>query len=254
MELFGLLVIGFFIGISHAMEADHLAAVASINQSGRGLKFLLHRGIVWGVGHGFALLVICGLFVLLGGNLNHVIEAWLELLVAIMIIGLGANTVHKMLRRRIHFHLHQHDGHTHFHAHSHQDQHQDHNQAKHQQHQHQQHQHQHDQHQHQHSRGHWLALAIGLLHGAAGSGALLVIVVAATHSIAEAFLYITIFAVGAIVGMAILSMIISLPLSIAELQARRLNKMVLIALAGFCFWTGGQLGFDSLMLLGLINI
>ena len=75
-------------------------------------------------------------------------------------------------------------------------------------------------HQHKHpKRGHWLALLIGLLHGAAGSGGLLVLVVAATHSIFEAFIYILVFAVGAIVGMALLSIVVSMPLSLAQAGA-----------------------------------
>jgi sulfite exporter TauE/SafE len=96
-------------------------------------------------------------------------------------------------------------------------------------------------------------LLIGLLHGAAGSGGLLVLVVAATHSIFEAFIYILVFAVGAIVGMALLSVVVSMPLSLAQASAGRVNKIVLTALAGFCFWTGSHLGFSSLTILGFIN-
>ena len=241
MELFGLLVIGFFIGVSHAMEADHLAAIATMNQSGRGLRFMLKRGFVWGVGHGVALLTICGLVIIAGGSIDQLVEAWLELLVAVMIVGLGINTLHKMIKQRIHFHMHQHDGHAHLHAHSHA---KDSVKTPHHQ----------IAHDHRHPKqGHWLALFVGLLHGAAGSGALLVLVVAATHSIFEALVYIMLFALGAIFGMALLSVIISMPISAAQLQAGRINRIVMVSLAGFCFWTGGHLGLNSLMLLGFIG-
>lgn len=241
MELLGLLVIGFFIGITHAMEADHLAAVASVNQHGRGLRSLLHRGVVWGIGHGIALLLICGIVILASISFDKRVEAWLELTVAAMIISLGLNTIYRLAVRKVHFHVHQHDGHKHLHAHSHQAEPAPipHSQLA---------------HQHKHpKRGHWLALLIGLLHGAAGSGGLLVLVVAATHSIFEAFIYILVFAVGAIVGMALLSIVVSMPLSLAQAGAGRVNKIALTALAGFCFWTGGQLGFSSLTILGFIN-
>jgi len=241
MELLGLLVIGFFIGITHAMEADHLAAVASVNQTGRGLRSLIHRGVVWGIGHGVALVIICGIVILASISFDKRVEAWLELAVAAMIIGLGLNTVYRLAIRKVHFHVHQHNGHKHLHAHSHQNEQAGipHSQLA---------------HQHKHpNRGHWLALLIGLLHGAAGSGGLLVLVVTATHSIFEAFIYILVFAVGAIVGMALLSIVVSMPLSLAQAGAGRVNKIVLTALASFCFWTGGQLGFSSLKILGLIS-
>ncbi|MBL6841402.1 MAG: hypothetical protein ISQ84_04520, partial [Pelagibacterales bacterium] len=105
MELLGLLVIGFFIGITHAMEADHLAAVASVNQHGRGLRLLLHRGVVWGIGHGIALLLICGIVILASISFDKRVEAWLELTVAAMIIGLGLNTIYRLAVRKVHFHV-----------------------------------------------------------------------------------------------------------------------------------------------------
>lgn len=242
MELFGILVIGFFIGIRHAMEADHLAAVASLSQNGGGVRFMIRRGMAWGIGHGIALLIICGLLIAAGDSLSQIFEAWLELLVAIMIVALGINTLLKMLKQKIHFHIHQHDGHAHLHAHSHSA---DRTTRL---------SHEKMPHEHKHAKqGHWIALLIGLLHGAAGSGALLVLVVAATHSIFEALIYVFIFASGAVVGMALLSVVISMPISMAQLQAGRINKIALASIASFCFWTGGQLGLESLTLLGFVG-
>ncbi|MEW6270011.1 MAG: sulfite exporter TauE/SafE family protein, partial [Thermodesulfobacteriota bacterium] len=102
--------------------------------------------------------------------------------------------------RRIHFHVHRHgDGAPHLHAHAH-----DRDTGS----------HEHSAHAHQH-RATSLprALAIGTLHGLAGSGALVLVALPMLGSPAQALLYVASFALGSVAGMVLFSLVLSLPLA-----------------------------------------
>jgi len=75
-----------------------------------------------------------------------------------------------------------------------------------------------------------MALGVGLIHGAAGSGALLMLTVGATQSVVQALGYFAIFGVGSIAGMALLSMVVSFPLLLAQRGAEwlHISMMMLI--------------------------
>lgn len=240
MELYGLLSLGFLIGMGHALEADHMAAVATLNDSPASKRHVVTRGAYWGLGHTVALLLICGLVFISGISLNAQIEATLELLVGLLIIFLGMRVLRRIKKMNIHLHLHEHDGNRHLHAHSH-----DHNQVS-------QHSAPHAvlSHQHRHmNKENFMALSIGLLHGAAGSGGLLVLIVAATQSISQSLLYVSLFGLGSILGMAALSFAASLPLSLMQKGASWLQPVTSMAIAGFAFWIGGSLASSSFLVL-----
>lgn len=197
--MFEILITGFLIGMRHAIEADHLAAIASIVTNERVLnkKRALWHGISWGLGHTITLAIICMSFMLLGQYIPENIAAILEMLVGIMLVLLGMHVIYGLLRERIHFHRHQHtDGRAHFHAHSHK-------QSK--------VSHKIDPHHHKHHLS-IRPLAIGLMHGVAGSAILLVLLIESFTSVWSGFIYILIFGLGSVVGMGILSLIISMPI------------------------------------------
>jgi len=116
-----------------------------------------------------------------------------------MLVFLGLDVLRKLIKKRIHFHLHLHDSEQHFHAHSHEgENHQQHNP---------------DNHQHEHGQAFPLrALLVGLMHGMAGSAALIVLTLQTVSSTTQGFLYILFFGIGSIFGMASLSFIIAIPL------------------------------------------
>lgn len=238
MENWSLLAFGILVGMQHALEADHLAAVAALSAGRSTRRGIVLRGAWWGVGHTIALFGICGSVVVLGLSLESRVEAALELCVGLMVALLGLNVLRTMLRRRIHFHAHDHgNGVRHIHAHSHETDTGAHGASR---------------HRHRHPDvGLAKALAVGLLHGAAGSGALLVLVVAAAQSLPAAFAYIACFGVGSIVGMAALSFVASFPLKAAERGAAWLSTATTSAIGVAAIAVGAGIALESWRTLGL---
>lgn len=198
------LFLGFFIGIGHAFEADHLAAIGTLASSGNATpKRLALLGASWGIGHTTTLFLFSLAVIVFGAVLSDRFAARVEFGVGIMLVVLGATVFYKMWRKKIHFHLHSHeDGKKHFHAHSHfgaKIAHKD------------------DSHEHEHAPVlSWRAYIIGLIHGAAGSAGLVALTAAATQNIVTAMFYVLIFGLGSILGMATLTFVASWPMKIAE--------------------------------------
>jgi hypothetical protein len=120
------------------------------------------------------------------------------MLVGVMLVVLGLDVLRRLVQERIHFHLHRHqDGEVHFHAHSHVGEEQ-HNPRR---------------HVHEHPEGFPLrALFVGLMHGMAGSAALILLTLQTVRSPMLGLLYITLFGIGSMLGMALLSVVIAVPL------------------------------------------
>lgn len=215
MEFYTLLILGCVIGMQHALEADHLAAVAALSENRNSRRALILRGGIWGVGHTLTLVTICGVLLFLGETISARTEAILEFAVGVMIVLLGLNLLYKVSRRRPHFHIHEHDaGERHLHVHTHTHAEQPHKQVA---------------HKHSHSSlGLRRALLVGMMHGAAGSAGLLVLA-AAAKSVTQAIGYIIAFGAGSIIGMAALTFVISYPLRWME---RGANWLTTVAYAG----------------------
>lgn len=227
MEYYTLLIFGCLIGMQHALEADHLAAVAALSAKRSSRRALVLRGSIWGLGHTFTLLSICGLLLLLGDAISPRMEALLELGVGVMIVLLGANVLYNLWKRRPHIHAHAHtDGTSHLHLHSHENKPEDLVQSAH-------------RHEHRHL-GLKRALVVGMVHGAAGSAGLLVLA-AAAESVMQAFGYVLSFGIGSIAGMAALSFVASYPLRLLERSANWLNNVAYMAIAGIAMIIGGRL-------------
>lgn len=233
MEMWSLLAFGALVGMQHALEADHLAAVAALSARATTRRSLVLRGAWWGAGHTIALFAICGTVLLLGISLGDGLQATLEFAVGIMVSVLGLNVLWTIYRRRIHFHAHKHgDGVRHLHAHSHEAERMtDHADSR---------------HEHRHPRhGLVKALTVGLVHGAAGSGALLVLLVAVSNSVATALGYIACFGLGSIAGMAALSFVASFPLSAAARSARWLHNATMAAIGLFAIAIGANIAMAN---------
>jgi len=202
--------------MQHALEADHLAAVGAMaagQPSSR--RSLALRGAAWGLGHTITLFALCSAAVLLGLHLSERLSATLEFGVGVMLVLLGADVLWCLRRKKVHFHVHRHDdGKPHLHAHSHAEASGPHDG---------------DPHRHEHPRGLPMrALAVGLVHGTAGSAGLLALVVAATQDAVVALIYVVLFGAGSILGMVALSMVAAWPLGAAERHARRAHRALSI--------------------------
>lgn len=222
----GFLFLGFLIGMAHALEVDHLAAVGAMASGQKSSKkSLVMRGAAWGLGHAITLFVVCATVILLGFSLTGQASAVLEFAVGVMLVVLGIDVLRKFWKKRIHFHAHTHDkGKPHLHAHSHQNFKEPHKT---------------DPHRHEHPQGFPIkAMLIGLLHGAAGSAGLLALAVAATGNPLAALSYVLVFGIGAILGMAVLSLVVALPLAAAEKHAKILYRTLSFGAGGFAICLG----------------
>lgn len=194
-----LLGLGFLIGMRHAFEADHAAAVASLATKSTSLAQTVRQGIVWGLGHTLTLLLFGSMVFLLEAVVPERLAALLEFGVGLMLLGLGLDVLRKLLIERVHWHVHQHpDRHPHVHAHS--------------------HRHEADHGASSHDHGHaaqgfpYRALFVGFMHGMAGTAALILLTIHQTISPWTGILYIAVFGLGSMAGMAVLSAVIALPL------------------------------------------
>ena len=117
-----------------------------------------------------------------------------------MLVGLGAHVLWRLWRDRVHFHRHGHaDGTVHLHLHSHAGETVPHAHAA-----------------HAHVHGfRWRTLLVGLMHGMAGSGALLVLTVSQAASPAVGLAYVALFGIGSMFGMGALSTVIAVPLAVS---------------------------------------
>ncbi|HYW62749.1 MAG TPA: urease accessory protein, partial [Bradyrhizobium sp.] len=120
--MFGVLGLGFLLGMQHALEADHIAAVSSLAARRSDVREIVKHGLTWGVGHALTLLVFAGAAILLGHAMAENAARPLEAAVGVMLVGLGVHVLWRLWRDRVHFHSHGHgDGSWHIHLHSHAD-------------------------------------------------------------------------------------------------------------------------------------
>jgi ABC-type nickel/cobalt efflux system permease component RcnA len=152
--------LGLAVGIQHAFEPDHIAAVSTqvlkSKIAQKSVKQLFKEsitkssllGAIWGAGHTTTLVMMGLLVYALAITVQDAIFSGLEFTVGAMLILLGITTIFKKIKLE-HKHPHQHkDGTIHFDEHDHAD----------------------SEHIHKHK-----SYVIGLVHGLAGSGSLVVL-------------------------------------------------------------------------------
>ncbi|MBI3650693.1 MAG: urease accessory protein UreH [Acidobacteria bacterium] len=224
------LSLGFWLGIKHALDADHLVAVSTIVSEHKSLWRSSIIGTFWGLGHTASLLGV-GLFVvLLRITVSPSIAPFMEIPVSIMLIALGANAVWQAWRERgisIHIHAHAHEGqdaHKHLHLHT------------------------HKEHDHKH---HLLRLGrkpfmVGLVHGFAGSAVLMIAVLTTMPTVALGLIYIAVFGLGSVGGMLLMSALISLPFVATAKKFSSINNTIRLLAGIFSVAFGLMLAWDLL--------
>ncbi|NQV82370.1 MAG: urease accessory protein [Rhodospirillales bacterium] len=204
--MLSILALGFLIGMRHTLEADHVAAVATLTARTGSVRRALPLGLLWGLGHTLALGTFGMTALMMDSLVPQNLVGYLELAVGVMLMALGAEVLVRLRRDRIHFHVHRHDGGlTHFHAHSHA--------GKAVQGIRPASPRQHPRHDHDHPKGLKVrAFFVGIMHGMAGSAVLIVLTMQSLPSLAAGAAYIALFGAGSMLGMAVLSAAIAWPL------------------------------------------
>src|SRR5256885_3631302 len=182
---------GVLLGMRHAGEPDHLAAIGTLVAEERSARGGLRLGAFWGLGHTLSLLGVAVLLTVLKARLPARVADLFELGVALMLLALGTRALARAVREGG-------AGPSTLHAHG------------------------VDRHEHRGPLGHvhlgpwtlsWRPLVIGILHGLAGSGALTALVLASLPTASARLWYVALFGAGSIAGMAVLSGLARRPLA-----------------------------------------
>jgi hypothetical protein len=215
------LAVGFALGLKHSTDADHIVAVSAlVSDAPVSARRGALVGVFWGFGHLLTVFAAGGALVALRLRMPPRVEWALELLVALVLIWLGVHTIRKCLNGRCHFHVHQHDSrshaHLHFHAHGLSD-------------------HEHASHTAAPARGAGRGikpLLVGMAHGLAGTAGLTLLVLTSMPSRLLGLLYLLVFGLGALTGMAAFSALLGMPLARAASRLSWLHAARLAAGAG----------------------
>lgn len=230
LPIASVLAFGFGLGFKHAIEADHLAAVSTIVTERKSLLSSSLVGGLWGVGHTISLLIVGVAVILLQVQIGERTALALEFVVALMLVGLGVNAITKFvgdrgsrLRRyddddsRAQLKLHRESFEV-------------------------------DPHSRRFGLGK-RTLLIGMVHGLAGSAALMLLVLSTISAPLVALGYIVIFGVGSIGGMMLMSTLVGLPVHLTALRFAGVD-VFMRGLAGLF-----SLGFGLFMVyeIGFVN-
>jgi high-affinity nickel-transport protein len=251
-QLLALAGFGFLLGMRHATDADHVIAVTTIlNRSKRFIHTTL-IGALWGLGHTITVVVVGTLIIGFNVVIPPPVGLAMEFTVALMLITLGVLNLTGGMRAiterftpgaPIH-------GHDHGHVHAHEDVPEAH------------------AHEHAHLHGHgtdphlggptglvatfgWYQLlrpvAVGLVHGLAGSAAVALLVLATIQDTGAAIGYLVVFCLGVAAGMAVLTTVIGLPFWIARARSQQINRWLTVGSGvlslAFGLYLGYQIGF-----------
>ncbi len=190
--------VALLLGFRHAFEPDHLAAVTTLASRQGRLVDACRLGLVWALGHTASIAVVALVMIALGVHLPARLFPAADVLVGLLLVGLGAAVMVRYVRGRWHMHLHAHDAGPHLHLHSHA---------------------QDATHAHPHGRPDARrSLGFGLLHGLAGSAAVLLLVVAAAPTRGVQLAYLAAFGGGTALGMLVVTLSLA---GLVRLASRR---------------------------------
>jgi ABC-type nickel/cobalt efflux system permease component RcnA len=256
ITLLPILLFGFFLGMRHATDSDHVVAVTAIVSRQRTVGSAAWTGIFWGIGHSLTLLVIGGAIILFGLVVPERLGMSLEFCVALMLILLGALNLRATFRAvenviadhehdAIHQHTHRHGDYVHSHPHG------------------------HESATHGHAEeavppeklDRWFGssrfyralrpILIGTVHGLAGSAAVALLVLPIIHDPVWAISYLLVFGVGTIAGMMLITAAIAVPVSYSarfQFLHRHLGTAAGVLSLGFGLFLVYQIGFvDGLL-------
>ena len=218
--------VGFLLGLRHAADADHVAAVSAFVAQHRSLARSCLLGTFWGAGHTAALLVAGVATIAFKLTISPAVERGLETLVAFVLVLLGGQVLLRSLGTvAVHRHDHAHGDQLHRHVHAHVG----------------------DRSAHGHL--HLLRVGrrpflVGVLHGMAGSAALVLLVLSTIAHPLGGLLYIMVFGVGSTAGMLCLSGLIALPLALTANRWTTLNRIIQVAAGASSLGLGLWLVWD----------
>ena len=234
-----LLSLGFVLGLKHALDADHLAAVTTIVSERRSLFSSSLVGLFWGIGHTSTLLVAGIVVLAIGIPIPGSVARMMELSVALLLMGMGVRLLWRISRGgSIHHHTHHHGNYVHAHPHMH-------TSGKGGSVPHTGPHHSHSNTPGPAKRSGLMSLLLGMVHGLAGSAGLMLLVAATIPGFWAGVAYIAVFGIGSIGGMCAMSMLIGIPFFLTDGRSRMVNIAIRAAAGIASIVVGFQLGWET---------
>jgi high-affinity nickel permease len=252
ITLLSIIALGFFLGMRHATDPDHVIAVTTIVSRQRSIRHAAVIGVLWGVGHTITILAVGSAIILFGLVIPPRVGLTMEFSVGLMLILLGVLNLSGMMRWITetltpiqvgqHAHPHGHGDYVHSHSHGHG-----------------------GPEKHGHAEDAtpvgWMdrtfgrlgiyqvlrPLAVGIVHGLAGSAAVALLVLTTIRVASWAVFYLLVFGLGTVAGMMLITAAIAVPFKFSETRFARLNRGLgfasgIISL-GFGLFIVYQMGF-----------
>ena len=242
------LLLTIYAGFTHAFETDHLLAVSNIVSQRDHPWSSMKDGIFWGLGHSSTIFLVGLLMIVFKVGIAEHSFHYFEATVGLMLIALAVYRMVKFFSGKkliIHQHSHVHlpgvkpqgplslaKAHKHLHVHFAPKGTFTHSQV----------------HSHAHGHSHKLAYGVGLVHGLAGSGALVILVMAAIKSPLQGLSYLLIFSGGCVGGMLVAAGLFSVPFSKKLIQAPALQTLLIILTCLLSLIYGGKVIYDNALL------
>lgn len=228
ITLLSIITLGFFLGMRHATDPDHVIAVTTIVSRQRSIRHAALIGVLWGLGHTITILAVGSAIILFGLVIPPRVGLSMELSVGLMLVLLGVLNLSGIMRWIVetftplqsgqHTHPHGYGDHVHSHAHGDSPE------------------------QHGHAEDAipvgWMdrtfgrlglyqvvrPLAVGIVHGLAGSAAVALLVLTTIRVPSWAILYLLVFGIGTVAGMMLITATIAVPFKFSESRYARFNR------------------------------
>ena len=228
-NIYTIITLALSLGFVHALDADHIMAVSALTSSSKNPRDSIRFCLRWAIGHSATIILIGGCVFLLGMAIPDQLSRFAEHIVGGVLILIGFYVIYTLRQKKLHVHYHEHDGlpkHAHWHSHSASTQKQRHHQP-----------HNKIPHKHRHS-----AVMVGILHGAAGSAPLLVLIpIARLSNPIYGVVYLVVFSIGVLVCMAIFGGILGIVYQWFESRGQHIINLVRITVASITIVVGGLL-------------
>jgi high-affinity nickel-transport protein len=252
LTLFSIILIGFFLGMRHATDPDHVIAVTTIVARQRSVGRAAMIGAFWGLGHTLTIFAVGTAIILFNVVIPSRLGLSMELSVSIMLIALGVWNLVGFVRSApgsgsslageplVHSHSHVHGGVVHSHVHSHPSQPPSPATPE------------------GGSAGagayqYFRPLLVGIVHGLAGSAAVALLILATIRNPAWAIVYLLIFGVGTIAGMMLITMSIASAFRFVGNRFARFNQRLAMMSGLVSLAFGAFLAYQICFVQGLLG-